>query len=122
MSSIKLNKLIPLQNPKQDPAWKTYLEYLLEYKPEQAWALFQSKKLERLLDEKATQIANMEEQLVKNGQDRDQARETAYEEFMPSNTDLPDQERLPQVLEGQLRRIWAWADELYCRSGQERTS
>jgi hypothetical protein len=113
--------LIELDDPKQAPAWKAYLEYLLEYRPEQAWELFQSKKLESLLDERATQIVNSEENMIKLGRSRDEARETAYEEFMPSNTDLPDQEQLAPVWEDQQRQILAWAEDLRSQTKTETT-
>jgi hypothetical protein len=107
--ATKIKELIPLENPKRDPAWQAYLDYLLEYQPAQAWALFQSKKLESLLDDRATQIANLEWDLTKQGRSRDDARETAYSEFMPSATDLPDQ--LP-ALDVQKQEILAWADKI----------
>jgi len=118
---MKLKELIPLENPKRDPAWQAYLDFLLEYQPERAWSLFQSKRLESLLDDRATQIANMEEDLIKQGRSRDEAREAAYSEFMPSATDLPDQASLPNVLEGQQQEIQNWADELILRPQTEIT-
>ena len=104
-------ELIPLADPKQDPAWMNSLDYLLEYFPEKAWDLYQSKKLEDYLDEKATQIVNREQELL-NRMPLDQAKEQASEEFLPSDTDLPEQELLPSVWEDQQRIFLAAIDLL----------
>lgn len=115
-------QFIELANPKLDRTWKAYLEYLLEYRPEQTWALFQSKKLEKLLDDKATQIASLELSLQQQGKTSLEAREIAYQEFMPADVDPPIQEQLPGVWEEQERKIWAWYDEMTSRQPIETTS
>lgn len=105
---MKLKDLIPLENPTQSRQWRDYLAYLLEYYPGKAWDLYQRGKLERYLTDKATQIVNYEQDLLKR-MPRDQALEMAYEAFMPPNTDLPDQ--LP-ALDAQKQKISAWADKI----------
>lgn len=115
---MKPKELIPLEHPTQSKDWMNYLMYLLEYYPSKAWDLFQRGKLEKHLTDKATQIVNYRYDLLKK-MDRDQAEEMAYEAFMPSNTDLPDQ--LP-VLDVQKQEILAWADRISSSPQTETTS
>ncbi len=114
------NSLIPREKPTQCREWKDYLAYLLEYYPTKAWDLYQRGKLEKHLTDKATQIVNYEQDLLNSmSLEPDQVQEMAYEAFMPSNTDLPDQ--LP-ALDIQRQEIWAWADKINLSPRNETTS
>ncbi len=114
----KLKELIELENPKEDPGWMNILRYLLEYYPGKAWDLFQRKKLEKYLDDRTTQLVNLETELAKS-RPWDQAKEIAHEAIMPSETDLPEQEIFPTELEDRQRKILAWAEEVRSRPRKE---
>lgn len=118
---MKPKELIELDNPSHHREWHDYLAYRLEYYPAKAWDMYQSKKLERYLTDKATQIVNYEQDLLKRLAP-DQAHEIAYEAFMPSDTDLPDQELLSFVIEDQQREILDWAQDVRSRPTNETTS
>ena len=108
---METKELIPLENPSACREWHDYLAYLLEYHPETAWELYKTKELEQLLNNQATRIVNLEQDLLKQ-MEKDQAQELAYETYMSSNTDLPEQEIFQFAWEDRQRDILAWADKI----------
>lgn len=101
--------VLEIEGPQTLPDWKARLEWMLEYQPRQAWAMFEKdpKRLMDSLNRATARSVLLREELKSQGKPRDVVDEIALSALAPSETDPP--EPLPPEKEEKIR---AWVRRL----------